>query len=228
MNYDIVYILKKDIDDTELKYSIRSVVKNFPYNKIWFIGGVPEHITPDEQIEFEQLGKNKWAKVTGSIKAICKNKDVTENFWLFNDDFFIMQPLDDLQPAIRGTMQRRVMNLNIQHKPSSYSKNLERAANELLTKGYDTLDYALHIPMLINKKKALETIKQFESPMFRCLYGNHHNIGGTIMDDVKIYDVEQEPTGDEVMLSTTNESFHHGKVGKHIKKKFNRKCKYEK
>ena len=229
MNHDIVYILKNDIDDTELIYSVRSVVQNFPYNKIWFIGGVPEHIEPDEQIKYRQSGKNKWEKATNTIKKICRNNNITEDFWLFNDDFFIMQPIEELPPLIGGTIHKRVTDIKNRHTISAYSGKLERTENLLRAKELDTLDYALHMPMLINRKKALNTINAFpDCPMFRCLYGNYNKIGGMIVDDVKIYSQDIEPTGDEVMLSTTNESFKNGEVGKYIREQFPTACKYEK
>lgn len=227
MKHDIVYILKNDIDDAELIYSIRSVCQNFPYNKIWFAGGMPEHIKPDEYMYINQDGHNKWEKVSYSLKKICKNDEITEDFWLFNDDFFIMQPIDDFPAAVRGTMHHRIVGLKQKHQYSGYIGKLERTENLLRNRCYDTLDYALHVPMLINRAKALETLKEFDLPMFRCLYGNHHKIGGVIMDDVKIYDLDKEPTGEEIMLSTTDKSFKNGKVGPYIRSQFPDKCKYE-
>ena len=229
MKHDIVYILKNDIDDTELIYSIRSVVKNFPYNRIWFAGGTPEHLEPDNFMPIKQAGQNKWEKVSNTLRLICNNNDITEDFWLFNDDFFIMQPVNDFPAAVRGTMRNRILELKKKHGYSSYANQLERTELFLRTKGYDTLDYALHVPILINKKKALETLKTFPNiPMFRCLYGNQHKLGGVYMDDVKIYELNKKPTGDEIMLSTTDKSFNEGKVGPYIKAQFPEKCKYEK
>lgn len=228
MTHDIVYILKNNIEEEELTYSIRSVVKNFPYNRIWFAGGLPEHITPDEHMPIRQEGTNKWQKVSYTIKRICQNDEITEDFWLFNDDFYIMKPIEEFPAAIRGTMHQRIMQLKKDHNYSAYAGNLEKTENYLRRKGYDTLDYALHVPILINRQKALETLKEFpDVPMFRCLYGNHHKIGGTLMDDVKIYNLDQLPTGNEIMLSTTNTSFNNGKIGPYIKAQFPDKCKYE-
>lgn len=225
---DIVYILKNDIDDTELIYSIRSVVENFPYNRIWFAGGKPKNITPDRYMELKQKGYTKWEKVTYTLKQICLNDEITNDFWLFNDDFFIMQPVTDFPTAIRGTMRDRIKELRKRYGASSYQQQLVRTENVLKRRGYDTLDYALHVPILINKEKALETIEEFKGyPMFRCLYGNYNKIEGVMMDDVKVYERNQEPTGNELMLSTTNDSFKYGKVGEYIKQQFPNKCKYE-
>lgn len=230
MSNDIVYILKNDIDDEELIYSIRSICRNFEFRKIWFAGGNPAHILPDNAIFIRQEGRNKWEKVRNTLMKICTNKDISEDFWLFNDDFFIMRPLTtSLPPLIDGTIQRRIKEISdrtVAH--SNYADQLYIAQQALKTEGMDTLNYALHVPMLINKKKAIQTLVKFKhSPMFRSLYGNHHEIGGTIMKDVKIYNLDQEPTGEEYLLSTTNDSFKNGRVGKHIREQFPEKCKYE-
>ena len=232
MKNDIVYILKNDIDDAELIYSIRSVEANFEFNSIWFAGGVPKHIKPDHQITIEQVGRNKWFRVRNTLESICKNPNISDNFWLFNDDFFVMKPTgSSLPPLIDGTIRKRLIDLNRKNpnKMSSYAEQLYATEHILKCAGYDTLNYALHVPMLINKKKALATLNQFKSsPMFRSLYGNHHDIGGTIIKDVKVYNLDQIPTGEEFLLSTTNESFHDGRVGKYIKDKFPAKSWHEK
>lgn len=225
---DIVYILKNNIDDKELIYSVRSVCQNFPYNRIWFAGGKPKRIIPDNYMSLTQKGCTKWDKVTFTLKQICLNDEITENFWLFNDDFFIMQPVEEFSTAILGTIRERIEELKNRYGSSLYQEQLERTERILKSKGYDTLDYALHVPILINRKKALETIEEFKGyPMFRCLYGNYNKIEGVKMDDVKIYERTQEPTGNEIMLSTTNDSFRFGKVGKYIKQQFPNKCRYE-
>ena len=215
MNNDIVYILKNDLDDEELIYSIRSVCANFEFGSIWFAGGHSENIIPDHHIHVNQKGQNKWYKVRNTLEIICNNKEISNDFWLFNDDFFIMKPLtSSLPPLIDGTILKRIKELNKKYplKNSGYVQQLSITKLCLHTQEFDTLNYALHVPMLINKKKALETLKLFPNcPMFRSLYGNHHKIGGTIINDVKIYDLDQKPTGEEYLLSTTNESFHNGR-----------------
>lgn len=231
MNKDIVYILKNNLDDTELIYSIRSVCQNFPFRNIWFAGGTPQHVSADGYLPMKQDGGNKWFKVTNTIKRICKVQDISDDFWLFNDDFFIMRPCTtSLPPLLDGTIERRINEIkNRQPQPmSKYAEQLFFTEKLLKSFGYDTLNYAVHTPMLINKNKALNTIYKFpNSPMFRSLYGNQHRIGGTLIEDVKIYNLDQKPTGDEYLLSTTDDSFREGRVGKYIRDAFPEKCKYE-
>lgn len=230
MKSDIVYILKNGENSEEIIYSIRSVCKNFPYRKIWIYGGRPENIMPDCMVELSQKGNNKWEKVNNTLKAICENDDITPDFWLFNDDFFVMKKIRKVDYMIGGTLWAKAQKIGRKFggRDSAYSTQLKDTARILRDKGYDRLDYALHVPMLINRKKALETLKEFKGcPMFRSLYGNHHKVGGVLVNDVKISSELEVPTGEEVFISTDDNSFNNGKVGEYIRSAFPDKCKYE-
>jgi len=230
MNHDIVYILKNGYDSEEIRYSLRSVYANFPYRKVWTFGGKVPGIQPDELVEMKQAGDTKWDKVRNTLKVICSCEDITPSFWLFNDDFFVMKRVEELQPMVSGSIYARVQRIMADRdgKESLYSIQLKQTARILKASGYDRLDYALHVPMLIDRKKGLQTLNTFSScPMFRSLYGNHHRIGGIITDDVKITALDIKPTGREILLSTNDESFRKGMVGEYIRAAFPDKCKYE-
>lgn len=228
--YDIVYILKNEYSSDEIVYSVRSACQNFPFRSIWFYGGSPKGIRPDYQVDLIQVGENKWQKVNNTLRAICSNPMITESFWLFNDDFFIMKRIGKLEPMVGGSLFARIQQITAERNgaDSLYSKQLRDTAKILKAKGYDRLNYALHVPMLINREKGLETLDEFKGcPMFRSLYGNHHRIGGVISDDVKIVSVTQKPTGKEKLLSTCDRSFAAGLAGEYIRDAFPDKCKYE-
>ena len=94
--------------------------------------------------------------------------------------------------------------------------------------GKDRLDYAMHVPMLINRKKGLEVLQRFPSvPMFRSLYGNYWSIGGTLTNDVKITDNETVPGKDWRFVSTSDGSFENGCVGDYIRQTFKNPSRYE-
>ena len=226
---DIVYILKEDAEADELRYSLRSVCENFPYREIWFYCGKPEGITPDHYVPFRQKGIMAWEKVTSTIEEICKNRKISDDFWLFNDDFFIMKPVEDMPTYYDGTLLKRIQQIEKRrgNVSSLYSYQLRNTRDALMEDSYKTFNYAVHMPMLINKKKALQTIRKYPKiAMFRSLYGNMHNVGGKQHVDVKIFD-EKKPKKDADFLSTTEKSFKVCPVGEFIREKFPDKCKYE-
>lgn len=226
---DIVYVLKNDIKPNELRYSLRSVCENFPYRKIWFYGGCPDGIRPDGHVELIQSGESKHQRVRSMLRAIMDNGDITENFWLFNDDFFVWQPIkDELPPICIGTLFGRATRIEAKHgQVSPYTKLLRETALRLKEKGFDRLDYEGHLPMLINREHGMEILNKFHDGAFRSTYGNYYNIRGMLMDDVKIVDPEEYPTEDMIFVSTSDQSFKAGAVGKCIRSKFQEPCKYE-
>ena len=123
---DIVYILKKDIQSDELRYSLRSL-KNFPHDKVWFFGGIPEDLKPDRAVYVEQRGTTTWAKVRNTIELVCRTREVSDDFWLFNDDFFVMKPVDEWTPKYDRTLYRRVEQIKSRHNGagSLYTAQLE-------------------------------------------------------------------------------------------------------
>ena len=226
---DVVYILKTDIEADELKYSLRSVEKNIPYRMVWTFGGCPQGIYPDKAVIVDQVGKTKWERATNTLRIVCENKEVSDDFWLFNDDFFIMKKISKLQPMVRGTLRDRCESIEKKYGYlTRYGRQLANAEAALIEKGYDTLDYTIHAPMLINKETCIKCLDTFpDNPMFRSLYGNFAKVGGVLTDDVKIIALDQDPAGDELLLSTSDGSFREGSVGIYIRSMFRDKSRYE-
>lgn len=227
MKHDIVYILKNDYDSEELRYSIRSVVQNFPYRKLVFVGGCPKDIKPDIFIPDLQEGTTKWERSMHSLKLAIDNDELTEDIWLFNDDFFIMNPVRSDVNYFSGSLERQTIKMKEKHpRGFGYIRSLESLRASLFNINKDTLCFALHIPFLINRVKAKLLFEEFPgTKMFRSLYGNYYEIECSYMRDVKVYDLETVP--DTSYISTTDESFKNGKVGKFLRAYFANPSKYE-
>ena len=226
---DVVYILKADIDPYELRYSLRSVEKNFPFRKVWFVCGQPKGFEPDGRIVHKQTGDTKWEKARSSLLKVCASKEITEDFYLFNDDFFVMKPFKgEFINYTAGTLDRRLAELAENRSAASpYMRQLERTRNELKIEGFDTISFCVHLPMLINKKKCIEVLKTLESPMFRSQYGNRARIPYIYHADVKIYDVNTVPDEDCDYLSTIENIFREGKAGEFIRNRFPEPSRFE-
>ena len=224
---DIVYILKNGKGTDEIKYSLRSLV-NFPHGNVWIYGGHPEGIRADRQVSVLQRGVTKWQKVRNTLVMVCQNDEITEDFWLFNDDFFCMKDCEDLPPIYHGSIKERIREIRDRHGTSEYMLKLLQTEGILDKSGLPIRNYAVHMPMLVNRQKALEVLNTFDRcPMFRCLYGNYFDIGGENRADVKIYRMDEEPDHDATWLSTTNDSFKYGAVGRYIREELNEASEYE-
>ena len=226
--YDVVYILKAGCSPGELRFSLRSIEANMDHGKVWFYCGQPDGITPDEAVKLRQIGLSKWERVRYSLRQICQNDKITKKFWLFNDDFYVMAPMEKATNYHRGELIDHIKGIESRRngRPSGYSNNLRMCMEQLQSAGLTTLDYAIHIPMLIDRQKMLEALDAFPScPMFRSLYGNHANIGGEYHEDVKTVDPGKTIPQDADFFSTSNKSFNG--LEKQLEERFPEPCKYE-
>lgn len=228
MKRDVVYILKEGIESEELKYSLRSVDENFPHRKVWFVGGQPTSLMPDGRIRHKQTGMTKWERVRSSLLEIVKNKDISDEFFLFNDDFFVLsEQSENFINFSNGTIEKRCLDIRKRTgKISNYVQRLDRLRIRLMKQGYDSVSFAVHMPMLLDKQKVKETLDRFSEPMFRSAYGNFHKIPYIYHEDVKIYDNESVPVFDDY-CSTTEDSFKDGKVGVFIRERFKEPSRFE-
>ncbi len=234
--YDIVYFVKDCTINEELRYSLRSIEKNFKYRDVWFYGGCPVNLKPDHHVAVAQNEPSKWERVRAMMMKACENDKITEDFWLFNDDFFVLRPVpEDIPPYYNGSVYKQIVKVENRHGMviNDYTKRLRHLCQTLERAGKDCKNYGVHKPMLINRKKMLEVLKMFpDEPMNRALYGNYWDIGGVRRKDMKIR-VNSYPKMDEVktkweFVSTSDDSFREGEVGKYIRGKFNKISRFEK
>ena len=226
---DIVYFVKDAQTNEELRYSLRSVEKNFPHRNVWFFGGKPRGLEPDKWMNIEQNEKTKWKNTSMLLRKACKSDGVSDSFVLFNDDFYVMQPIESLPYYSDGTLAERVNELKSRHTSgSTYITRLMITEDLLNKRGLPTMNYALHVPMIIKKDEMLQTFDEFPGgEMWRSIYGNHHKKPVVHMKDCKVYNRADDPPTDTVFLSSADTSFRFGKIGAYVRCAFPDKCKYE-
>lgn len=233
-SYDVVYMVKESSMNPELFYSLRSLEENWSYKSVWFAGGCPEGLRPDRHMKIKQVGLNKWEKVRNMLITICKNNEITEDFWLFNDDFFILKKMsEDIPPQYNGELMSYVERVEKkQGRSDNFTVRVRQANDDLKKAGLSTFNYEVHKPMLFNRKKLLEVLEKFpETPGFRSLYGNYWKIGGQDRHDMKIKIVNFNKLylldGEWEFVSTSDESFRNGNVGEFLRCKFKERSRFE-
>lgn len=226
---DIVYFVKNTKENEELRYSLRSVEKNFPHRKVWFIGGKPDGLNPDGWMKVNQNARSKWGNTSGLLREACANGEISEDFVLFNDDFFVMQPIESLPYYSDGSLDNRIKELRARNPSgSAYMTRMQLTKKMLEEQGLPTLNYAMHIPMIINRAEMRETFKEFrDGEMWRSLYGNHHHKPTEYMEDCKLYYTNDWPSTVAPFLSSTDYSFTNGLVGEYIREKFWKPSRFE-
>lgn len=219
---DIVYILKDEFNCEELRYSLRSVEKNFPHRFVWFVGGQPKGFHPDRAIQHKQVGSTKWDMIKSSMWKAVENEEVSDDFFLFNDDFFVMKKFEgEFVNYVDMTLAERIDELrrNVHPWLNPYGRTLFKAEQELISLGCPTMNYDVHLPMVFNKELFKASINKCSSPQMRSVYGNLNAIPFVIHQDVKVYDMETIPETPD-FLSTNEGVFEKGRVGAYIREQF--------
>lgn len=182
---DYVYICR-DGTNEELRYSIRSLVKNTNCSRVILVGGKPDWYI-GEYIQVNNIG-NKFKNITNCYKIICNSSLVSDDFILMNDDFFVMDQTTHFPTAYNGTLENKIINHINKHGYTGYSHILANANKQLKNIVNNPLNYDVHMPMIFNKEKLKEVVGLSLAP--RSMYGNIFNIGGLDIEDVKIYEGE--------------------------------------
>ena len=180
---DIVYICRPG-DNEELRYSIRSVVKNMPHDNIWLVGNRPKWY--DGNFLSVADSSNKYENIRNAIKYVSINDDISEDFILMNDDFFVIKPLTDIPTFHGGLLIDKINEYKSLNASPRYIKILLNTHRFLVKSGIQNpIDYDIHTPMIMNKANVQKIIDRKHFP--RSMYGNIFNVGGTQIKDVKIY-----------------------------------------
>ena len=227
---DIVYICR-DGENEELRYSIRSVVKNLPHDKIWVVGGKPDWYLGN-YIEVPQK-KSKYANARNNLKAICESKKISDSFILMNDDFYIINKVKSVPYMYSGTLDNKINQREDVFTGSTYTTLLRQTLGSLSRrKNAAILDYELHVPMEMQKNKLEKVLKL--SGLWRSVYGNIFDVGGVKIKDVKVYSKTDKLYGGSCdinnlksdYLSSNDDSFELVK-SLILEKRFPRKTVYE-
>ena len=226
---DIVIPYAKSNTD-ELRYCLRSL-KNIPHDKVFICGDKPDFIS-DKVIYLPRALRGSTAQYDSelNIRLALLDERLSNDFILFNDDFYIMKPIKRLHTYQNGTLkdlidsrpQRQFLKHNIQVQNTiDYLHNFD-----------NPLSFELHIPMVFNKQDRLEvsntiidSLKSGKVVLPRSIYGNIFCDINEYRKDVKLY-TENDKITDDTFLSTYEATFN-SNLGDIIRSRFKDKCEYE-
>ena len=145
---------------------------------------------------------SRWWNALSALAAAC---EVTPEFVLMDDDFFITEPIAAVQLQHRGSLDE-----HIAATLGPYRASLTATRDFLAAHDKPTLSYELHQPMPIDSARmafVLDAIKAERTPLqARSLYGNWWGIEASQVEDCKIRSRgDQLPAGP--FLSTQHSAF---------------------
>lgn len=190
---DVVYILGNESrwNDTEIKYSVRSVEKHLKnYRKIFIIGQKPlffnDQIT---EIPYHDIYGNKARNIMAKISRAAGDARITKKFMLFNDDYFLLKDADALNYPY---YYKNTLPQALERNKTNYEffKHIEATIQALSQHQFDLKNFDSHYPIVYDKQKIKWIIDKYYwnipfGYIFKSLYCNTLGIPGEHKDDCK-------------------------------------------
>ena len=224
---DIVYPLRRGHYNDELRYSLRSL-ENLPHGKVILSGFIPRWATNVIAIDRDPQGSN-WFRSRDNVLAALEH--ASDPFYLFNDDFYVMVPMDEVPVLHAGPLAEVVERYRRTRHTGAYWRGMVATHLLLQEWGYsEPLGYELHLPLLMHHGPLLEALDKgsgIEALALRTLYGNLASIGGTQAEDCKVLARAGVLDYDQWPFLSSNDDLPYSPLGKVLREHFSIGSRYE-
>lgn len=228
---DILWLVRAGDSNEELRFSMRSVAANLPHDRVWIAGYRPKWVSSEVRhiaVHQQTLG-TKYQRSLANLLAACSHPKVSDEFVRFDDDFFVLKPMESIPVLHRGLLDE-IANDYARRGSGQYLKGMRATEKLLVGLGFsDILSYELHAPMTFDKEKLAEVLRlplqhglKTKCLHPRTLYGNYWHVGGEESHDFKSNTFQDWP-----FLSTNDGQFKRDAIGRHIREMFPEPCRYE-
>lgn len=95
-----VYVVGGPGDREDLRYSLRSLSNAPCITEVWIVGDVPTWANPTRALRVSPKPE-KFENQRQSLEVFASTPDAPPQFYLFNDDMFIVEPVEGLLPTYR-------------------------------------------------------------------------------------------------------------------------------
>lgn len=191
---DVVYILGKESrwNDTEIKYSVRSVQKHLSnYRNIIIIGEKPAFFNNEIiHIPYADEFGNKATNIMAKILCAAKDERTSRSFILFNDDYFLLKPTDALTYPY---YYKNTLHQALEKNKGNYDfyQHIQYTIKALSQLGFELKNFDSHYPIVYDKSRVIEVVQKYDwnvpfGYIFKSLYCNSIGIEGTHKDDCKL------------------------------------------
>lgn len=209
---DVVYYVKKGEKNAELANSLRSL-QHFPHRRVHIVGHTPKWVKNVNSISGNRHpDRSGWYNGFDNVRIIAHyDGDMTDDVVIFNDDFVVLRPIEELPLYHRTTLERHAAMVGFD---TPWGESLLKTWVHLHDLGLtEPLSYDLHVPMPVNRRDlrdALAWVGVDEDPpvQWRSVYGNFIARGepefSTCRPDVKVKGRASGPIEHDDFLSTTD------------------------
>lgn len=228
---DVVYPVRSGDENEELRYSLRSL-SNVPHATVHISGFTPSWLNGHvNRIPVPQQA-NKYRSAEANLLAAIDSDDVSDPFWLFNDDFFMLRKMRAIPMLHRGLLRDVIADYLARHS-GHYVQGMIHAQELLQSLGLEEplYSYEMHSPIKVYKadmRQTLELRGKQDCYHLRTVYGNLVRLQGTASEDVKVYRTTADDYQQWKMLSTSDILFRYSKAGRFIRGLFPDRSGFEK
>jgi hypothetical protein len=172
-------------ENEELRYSIRSVAKNFPDSEVFVVGDPPGWYCGNKIFVAQDSGR--YGNLNKNINEIISSPDIPDSFIMMNDDFYILEPIEEIGFYDEGLLIEKFNTYFDVYHRSSYVAKIDQTYEYLKSAGIEQpKSYELHVPMPVEKLKLAKSVKN-KDLLWRSVYGNLFNVDSVTIPDVKFY-----------------------------------------
>lgn len=245
---DVAYPVgaKRETPD-QLAWSIRSIVRHFPVDRIFLAGHLPSWAS-DEVIHLPVTqNSTKFVNIGANLEAVLES-DISSRFLWMNDDFFFLRDFGEDIPLYSregrydlfcSKLTRNIGRTSSTRRPRSsnlrgYINGMVGQKDILKMWGVDVAQQVntdAHIPIPIDKARMRKVVERLKADHpghqighFRALYGAE--LGPTPLRDPKIMTAKKNVPQDRPFVSTSSRSWQ-GLVGQDLREMFDEPTKYE-
>lgn len=202
----LCYILGKEKNYDELKFSLRSAEKCIEFDGVCLVGERPDWVTNIEYVENHPEGC-KASRIMQNLRLLCEISG--DDFIFVNDDYFFLEPT---KPGYchKGDIKEAMEKV----RTGDYYRHLLATYMALKSKGFDTLNFDVHYPIVYNRDKLIEVMDSYDWDIpdgytMKSLYCNTLGISGEYKEDCKAYKNEdwERWTAGKSMFSTSDNNF---------------------
>lgn len=217
---DVVYYVRQGDRNEELRYSLRSLV-NFPHERVWIFGHKPRWVDHVLHVPGNRSGGAQ-SNAISNLRLACEYVGA-DRFAIFNDDFFVMDPVLAVPSYHAGPLRDRLRGVF-----GAFATHLRIARDQLLERGYpDPIAWTLHIPVVVWRAELASVLASIPSgipPEWRTMYGNLSGAVGEQAPDVKVRK-RSDPLPEGPFLSCSDATF--PAVRRVLEARFPRPSRYE-
>lgn len=181
---------RSEWNNNELRYALRSAeqVLGDIIRRVFIIGTLPNSIKNVVHVPFRDKSTFPATNIYRKLMNICLHHDVSDGFIFMADDQYLLngfmfdaayysQPLED----------------ELRYHPNPiYKRTLRNTLQALLDLGKPTMNYDIHLPLLMNKQVFIEAMRQVDwvrqdyGYCIKSLYCNIAEVHGVKTFDAKV------------------------------------------